>query len=654
MVIQQRIASLMLVVFFQATVLPVSYAQEVVVLPNPGVMVDLSPGFVPPHLAGISVYPNSPLKFDFLIQRGDTALSDQEKQEEYTKLIKYFLASLAVPDENQWVNLSPYEKDRIVGPDFANTLMGRDLLGQDYILKQITSSLIYPEKDLGKDFWDRVYAEAFKQFGNTNIPVNTFNKVWIVPDSAVIYEKGNSAYVLKNHLKVMLEQDYVATEQNAISDKGSHVVTLNASTSKVMRDVIIPVLEKEVNEGKNFANLRQVYSGMLLAAWYKRVLKESFLAKIYADKSKIKGVNQDPKANQEIYQRYLQATKKGVYNFIKEDMDKYTQQIIPRKYFSGGAEGYKDFAMVQIFNALTTAEQRSLAQKALLGTSGSGVDIVGIGFEDSGSVDLPLDVALDFDLGGDESNSVSRPEQRNTEGAPKKSYDPNNYLLNEVIGNLRSPRAVQKNGYVWLYTSTSRALNDKLFKKHFEEAIAFYKKITEELIFEGNQGSIVVSLKSTEVGLPEVRMKFKDNFVNIFRKVSYPKNNEVNLKALSEAVANRAEEILSENDREVYDRASISSVNFGRARLLGNAIYSGLLVVENVPDEATPSAIHKDWNKGGIDFNASKLNMQIKRDGNGIVLPMSQQNWENIIVEGLIPVIINIKPVLTLPIFSQN
>ena len=37
-----------------------------------------------------------------------------------------------------------------------------------------------------------------------------------------------------------------------------------------------------------------------------------------------------------IYQRYLQAFKKGVYNYIKEEQDPLTQQTIPRKYFSGG------------------------------------------------------------------------------------------------------------------------------------------------------------------------------------------------------------------------------------------------------------------------------------------------------------------------------
>ncbi|MEI7999580.1 MAG: hypothetical protein WCH62_08780, partial [Candidatus Omnitrophota bacterium] len=35
-------------------------------------------------------------------------------------------------------------------------------------------------------------------------------------------------------------------------------------------------------------------------------------------------------------QQYLKAFKKGVYNYIKEDVDPQTQGIIPRKYFSGG------------------------------------------------------------------------------------------------------------------------------------------------------------------------------------------------------------------------------------------------------------------------------------------------------------------------------
>ena len=41
--------------------------------------------------------------------------------------------------------------------EFGQTEMGRDLLAQDYMLKQLTASLMYPEKELGQEFWNRVY-----------------------------------------------------------------------------------------------------------------------------------------------------------------------------------------------------------------------------------------------------------------------------------------------------------------------------------------------------------------------------------------------------------------------------------------------------------------------------------------------------------------
>jgi hypothetical protein len=216
--------------------------------------------------------------------------------------------------------------------------MGRDLLAQDYMLKQITASLIYPQDKLGQEFWNKVYAKAYQQFGTTNIPVNTFNKVWIVPDDAEVIEKGNMAYVVKNHLKVMLEEDYLSlSKHNGIQTTGiGKQNRAHSIGSQVVREIVLPALEREVNEDKNFAPLRQVFSGVVLAAWYKRELKESFLGKVYTNKDRLKGVDQDPTNNQIIYQKYLKAFKKGVFNFIKEDVDKYSNETIPRKYFSGG------------------------------------------------------------------------------------------------------------------------------------------------------------------------------------------------------------------------------------------------------------------------------------------------------------------------------
>jgi len=165
-----------------------------------------------------------------------------------------------------------------------------------------------------------------------------FSKIWIVPDKAVVYEKENTMLVVESHLKVMTETDYLAMNKNAGSAAASATpaaITPESSadiTLKVAREIIIPAIEKEVNEGKSFAPLRQVFSGMLLATWYKTALKNSILAKVYADKSKVKGIDQDPAANQRIYEQYVDAFRKGAVNLIRDDLDRNSQEIIPRKY----------------------------------------------------------------------------------------------------------------------------------------------------------------------------------------------------------------------------------------------------------------------------------------------------------------------------------
>ncbi len=321
-----------------------AYAQNALNLPASGVIATPTPSFIPPVMKGIKIFPDNPLRFDFIIDTGQSKLADNALKTESAKLIKYFLATLTIPEDDLWVNLSPYEKDRIIADQFGQTEMGRDLLAQDYVLKQLTASLIYPEKDLGKKFWDKVYAKVHQLYGTTRLPVNTFNKVWIVPDKAVVYESGDTAFIVSTHLKVMLESDYLAIKENmgeikVKKLKQEDVQQINDVSSDIIKEVILPEIEKEVNTGNIFVSLRQVYNSMILATWFKRNLKENLLSKIYVGENKISGVDvADKRVKEKIYKQYLETFKKGVYNYIKEDYDPVTQRIIPRKYFSGGME----------------------------------------------------------------------------------------------------------------------------------------------------------------------------------------------------------------------------------------------------------------------------------------------------------------------------
>ncbi len=323
--------------------IPQAQAQPLLGLPEPGAMLTLSQAFAPPIIRGLTVHKDNPFLFDFIVDPGQDQLSGPALQTEGEKLIKYFLASLALPEKDLWVNLSPYEQNRTIPEALGQTDLGRDLLAQDYILKQLTASLIYPEKELGKKFWDKIYSQAQSLAGSSQVslsgtaalpPVNTFNKVWIVADKAEVFERNQTVFVIGSHLKVMLEEDYWAAQK-----QGSPAEKTQAA--KILRDVIVPAIEHEVNTGKHFAPLRQIFNSIILAGWYKKNLKAALLNQVYTDQSKIKGIAlTDASIKKQIYERYLQAYKKGVFNYIKEGPPAAGKDArTPRKYFSGGITG---------------------------------------------------------------------------------------------------------------------------------------------------------------------------------------------------------------------------------------------------------------------------------------------------------------------------
>ena len=411
-----------------------AFAQQGLVMPAPGTMVGLSAASLPAVLRGIKVYAHEPMRLDFILDNGDIAGNGRARslQDETTRLVKYFMAALTVPENDLWVNLSPYEKDRIVPEAFGRTEMGRDLLAQDYLLKQITASVIYPEGETGKKFWAEVYKKAQEKYGTTDIPMDTFNKVWIVPAQAVVYERRPArsegsqdpaisrpsgprndvaaAYINEARLKVMLETDYLATQagEGEALEGARHAVPVQ---TEILRTIVIPLLEKEVNEGANFAPLRQVYHSLILATWYKKKIKGALLTKAFADQRKIAGLGYtplpagghdatqgivspgtlptpqglNPKATQvstvadptfvnspeDIWQLYVEAFKKGAYNYIKEEQDGHSGELIPRKYFSGGVNFGDNFAQ-KIETAAAVSSDHGVLQEISVRVAAAG------------------------------------------------------------------------------------------------------------------------------------------------------------------------------------------------------------------------------------------------------------------------------------------
>jgi DNA-binding transcriptional MerR regulator len=77
---------------------------------------------------------------------------------------------------------------------------------------------------------------------------------------------------------------------------------------------------------------------LILAAWYKKKVMASLLSETYVDKNKVQGLQDNPLTPDAIWTRYVESFKKGAFNLVREEADPFTDEHIPRKYFSGGMD----------------------------------------------------------------------------------------------------------------------------------------------------------------------------------------------------------------------------------------------------------------------------------------------------------------------------
>ena len=285
--------------------------------------VSVSGEFIPSVLQAIRIDPDNPLHISFFFRNGQERPDDSLLRSEALRLVGYFLAALTIPEDEVWVNLSPFEKGKIIPAHLGRTELGRDLLSQDYMLKKISASLLFPKGEFGKKFWGAVYRKARAEFGTIDIPMESANKIWISPDRATIYEHNGVAVIIDAHMKVQLDRDQGAASSGIAVD--------------VMRAVLLPELEKEVNLGRHFSDLRKIYHSMTLAAWYRRKIHSGILSGQYVDRARTDGLNllsgSEP---QMIYAQYMQSISRGVFDVVGEEPDFGGGEVIPRRYSSGG------------------------------------------------------------------------------------------------------------------------------------------------------------------------------------------------------------------------------------------------------------------------------------------------------------------------------
>jgi len=368
-----------------------AYAAE---LPMPAVnqLVQLSSKYNEPTLRGIKVDPADPFKLTFVYDKGSEGNIDEKTA---TELAQYFFAALVTPTKDLWVNLSPFEKDRVIEDTVAQTEIGDVFLAQDFMLKQLSASLTDPATESGKAYWSALGSLGAQHAA----PAASMSKIWITPGEIQVYSDKTNTIIADAQLDVRTEHDYLAAKNGGTDATPAGV--------QAVRDVVLPLVRKDVNEGKNFASLRQMMHAIILA----QLFKNKYGASVYSaliDTGKDKGLETgDPAMKSNVFEKYASSFNNGVYRMTAKTRDAQGKKV-KREYFSGGIG--VDGATVTAASAIPSglvATTINVEAKGIAAVFEGGVDLrvaaylVDLHYALLGeSADVMKNTRIVFDIGG--------------------------------------------------------------------------------------------------------------------------------------------------------------------------------------------------------------------------------------------------------------
>jgi hypothetical protein len=351
-----------------------------------GLLLNNGKKVIPPYIKALLIPKNQSSDLNFIMYSGNTNMKTGFE----TELIDYFQSALVTNEKHYWVNLSAYEADRMLPQELSGTKLGRGLLEQDCVLKRLTASLMHPDTPTGREYWDAVYSEARRIFGTSKMPFNSFQKVWLVPKDAQVYEidgdtfKGEPLFGItpgtlgaiagELSLDVKCESDLIArSHATALVDD----LTNYDFTIDLFREIILPRIVEEVNEGEYFMKIRQIYNAIVLASWAKNnspnfkqlshifncgdtknskftiksISKEENPLKVLAEKKNCIANElsitdhlfpNDPAfkvpENVEFFNQYIRLFKDGIFRCARNEAGDRKDEHIIRVYFSGAID----------------------------------------------------------------------------------------------------------------------------------------------------------------------------------------------------------------------------------------------------------------------------------------------------------------------------
>ena len=225
------------------------------------------------------------LRADFLDPRasGDPRAPSAVNDAAVAAVSDAFFVWLTRPPESFWVNLAPTESDRVIDAGLGDTDAGKTLLEADLLLKRTAARLLHPDHELGGAFWDQLYGWV----GTRDSKLCHSFRQWIVPGVAQLQVVQQTPerqtpllHVLRAPLRVRQEAEYAAGgggfAQIAIDSEGAvremcsgADPAARAEASRLFEKIVLPELERSVNEWPEYARLRRVYLWRVVSEFYR-------------------------------------------------------------------------------------------------------------------------------------------------------------------------------------------------------------------------------------------------------------------------------------------------------------------------------------------------------------------------------------------------
>lgn len=351
--------------------------------------------FTPVLLRAVKVDHHCLERLHFVTDVGTGGLSPDQVAAEGRRVTNYFWECAALRDNADfWVNFSPYESNRMLPTVLAGTHLGRDLLASDCQLKRFAASLLHPDTDTGRKYWDQLYQRARQRWQTSEFPFHSFHKVWISADRAEVFVKerdaifnnlntgrdfdlwgkeANTTFAVVGDCRMKAEcgidSEALAHNGEALSDEyPAHVSisAVSAMATELFEELIVPVIEHELNEGSHFAIARQIFHSILLANWLRHYLNTmpdvanafryilgsneptrcnvqiySMTDTAFQSGTKVEykpslGGDFSIPENAEFYQQYIRLFQEGLYHVARREEGDRTDAQVVRVYFSGG------------------------------------------------------------------------------------------------------------------------------------------------------------------------------------------------------------------------------------------------------------------------------------------------------------------------------